>query len=562
MLESSLSQAAVLVVDDDPSNLDLLTRYLETHDLTILVARDGDSAIKRAMFARPDLILMDVVMPGMDGFEACRRMKASESTREIPVIFMTSLSDTDSKMNGFRVGAVDYVTKPFRQEEVLARVNAHLQIRTLTRQLTEANATLETRVAGRTAELDTKNRQLREAHDLLEQRVAERTGELREANAQLEQQIAERERVMAERDVIHKQLYETARRVGMAEVAAIVLHDIGNALTSISTSAELLQERLENADRDRLRDVVGLLEEHRDDLPGFLLHDDRGKQLIPYLQHLARRTSERRDEQVRLVETMRKNLCHVADIVIQQNAYTGVVAMVENVAPAELVEDALLIIATALERRGVTIHRDLAAIAPITVARHKVVQILVNLISNAINAIAASGRSDGAITVAVREAEEIGDPDGVSDHIVRFRVADNGAGVAAEDLGKLFRYGYTTGKKGHGLGLHGSLLTARDLGGGLTVTSPGPGHGAEFTLSLGRASMTRAAAGAARDDRTASDDQDVAGQGVGDGRRAILDGGRARSRSAPSEDSPMNPRAMADGTPWSSGESQVVERPE
>lgn len=137
----------VLVVDDSSANITMLTDYLEDSGFQILVANDGERALQTALKAQPDLILLDVVMPGIDGFETCRQLKSHTSLREIPVIFMTALSSTEDKIRGFQVGAVDYVTKPFRQEEILARVTTHLQIRDLTRSLQGTNEELSTALA-------------------------------------------------------------------------------------------------------------------------------------------------------------------------------------------------------------------------------------------------------------------------------------------------------------------------------------------------------------------------------------------------------------------------------
>lgn len=134
----------VLVVDDSSANLTMLTDYLEDSGFTALTASNGEDALEKALHTHPDLILLDVVMPGLDGFETCRRFKAKPALQEIPVIFMTALSSTEDKIKGFQAGAVDYVTKPFRQEEILARVTTHLQIRDLTRSLQHANQELQT----------------------------------------------------------------------------------------------------------------------------------------------------------------------------------------------------------------------------------------------------------------------------------------------------------------------------------------------------------------------------------------------------------------------------------
>ncbi|MEP0916466.1 response regulator [Leptolyngbya sp. DQ-M1] len=137
----SMSEPGViLVVDDTLTNLEVLFESLNNANLRILVAEDGESAISIANYARPDLILLDILMPEMDGFETCRQLKANHTTAEIPVIFMSALTETIDKVKGFSLGAVDYITKPFQQEEVLARVQTHLRLQQLARQLRERMA--------------------------------------------------------------------------------------------------------------------------------------------------------------------------------------------------------------------------------------------------------------------------------------------------------------------------------------------------------------------------------------------------------------------------------------
>ncbi len=125
----------ILLVDDNPANLSVLATMLENVGYTILIARDGVGAIKTAAYAQPDIILLDVLMPGIDGYETCRRLKKNSATKEIPVIFMTALDHTKNKIEGFAAGAVDYITKPVRHEEVMARVSTHLRLQTQTRYL-------------------------------------------------------------------------------------------------------------------------------------------------------------------------------------------------------------------------------------------------------------------------------------------------------------------------------------------------------------------------------------------------------------------------------------------
>ena len=138
-------KGVIVIVDDKPTNLGVLFDFLTDSGFKVLVAQDGESALQKVEYARPrpDLILLDIMMPGIDGFETCRRLKANPSTRDIPVIFMTALSDTVDKVKGFSLGAVDYVTKPVQQEEVKARVTTHLTLRNLQHKLQEQNLQLQ-----------------------------------------------------------------------------------------------------------------------------------------------------------------------------------------------------------------------------------------------------------------------------------------------------------------------------------------------------------------------------------------------------------------------------------
>lgn len=148
---------SLLIIDDNPTNLRVMVDYLATYGFEIMVARNGNSGIRRAKYAVPDLILLDVKMPGIDGFETCRRLKADPQVKDVPVIFMTALTSTEDKVQGFAVGAVDYITKPIRHEEALARISTHLTIRDLQKKLLQAN------------------KQLEEANNKLEARVIDRT---------------------------------------------------------------------------------------------------------------------------------------------------------------------------------------------------------------------------------------------------------------------------------------------------------------------------------------------------------------------------------------------------
>lgn len=142
-MSSENPSATVLIVDDTPANLAVVVESLESHGLRVVVAQRAQEALQRADYVQPDLILLDVMIPDLDGFEICRRLKAGSSTRNIPVIFMTSLTSVDDKVTGFAVGGVDYVTKPLHVEEVWSRVNTHLSLRAMQRELEKRNAQLQ-----------------------------------------------------------------------------------------------------------------------------------------------------------------------------------------------------------------------------------------------------------------------------------------------------------------------------------------------------------------------------------------------------------------------------------
>ncbi|NEP61238.1 MAG: GAF domain-containing protein [Symploca sp. SIO2G7] len=143
------TESVILIVDDTPINLEILCDFLADAGFEVLVATDGESAIEQAVYAQPNLILLDVLMPGIDGFETCRQLKANPSTQVIPLIFMTALGETADKVTGFQVGAVDYVTKPIQLEEVLARINNQLTIQNLRQELQQQNLQLEQEVTER-----------------------------------------------------------------------------------------------------------------------------------------------------------------------------------------------------------------------------------------------------------------------------------------------------------------------------------------------------------------------------------------------------------------------------
>jgi two-component system, cell cycle sensor histidine kinase and response regulator CckA len=209
-VETEEQKPTLLIVDDRLDNVQLLAGLLTSEGFETLIARDGQSALEKAAYAKPDLILLDVLMPGLDGFETCRRLKASDATREIPVIFLTALSELEPKLTGFEVGAVDYITKPLEMTEVLARVRVHLALRSMQRQLAEQNERLAMEIAVRKQAEEA----LRSAHEDLERRVRARTAELASANVVLEAEVFQRRRAQADLQQRNRELALLNRVIG------------------------------------------------------------------------------------------------------------------------------------------------------------------------------------------------------------------------------------------------------------------------------------------------------------------------------------------------------------
>jgi signal transduction histidine kinase len=277
------------------------------------------------------------------------------------------------------------------------------------------------------------------------------------------QDTTERKAQEMELERVHKELITASREAGMAEVATNVLHNVGNILNSVNISASLVAERLRQSKTAGVSRLAALLIEQGERVGRFIAEDARGKRVPEYMAALG--------EELAL---LRENLEHIKDTVNMQQSYAKLCGVTETVEVVDLVEDSLRLNAGAFARHGVTLHREFGDIPPINVDKHKVLQILVNLVRNAKYACDDSGRSDKLITLRVASV-----PAGVS-----IMVQDNGVGIPRENMPRLFQHGFTTRAAGHGFGLHSGALAAQELGGTLRAESEGAGRGACFTLEL------------------------------------------------------------------------------
>ena len=286
--------------------------------------------------------------------------------------------------------------------------------------------------------------------------------------------ISARKQAEARLTELHRSLLDVSRHAGMAEVATGVLHNVGNTLNSVNVSVGMVQERLRGSRVSGLARAMELLKEHLSSLSTFLTEDERGRQLPPYLIAVSEQLVQERDALLKEVGSLSENVEHIKSVVSMQQEHARFIGVVEQVRVGQLLDDALKLHALTFEKQGIQVRREYAEMPPMLMDRHKLLQILFNLLSNARQALQESGRADKQLTVRI----------GGGGGRLRIEVSDNGVGISPESQSRLFTQGFTTKKEGHGFGLHTSALAATELGGTLTCTSPGSGQGATFIVEL------------------------------------------------------------------------------
>ncbi|WP_437760083.1 hybrid sensor histidine kinase/response regulator [Sorangium sp. So ce1389] len=339
--------AIVLLVDDDPGSLKLLSEALAGQPLlTLAVAIDGEMALRQIQREAPDLVLLDAVMPGMDGFEVCRRLKADPETREIPILFMTVLADTASRVRGLELGAVDYVSKPFVREELVARVRTQLAIRAAARALSE------------------KNQELARAQASLELEVGRRTEELRAANERLARELELTRTAELKVQKAQDELAHLNRVSAMSELAASLAHELSQPLAAILSNAQAAERLLAHAPPD--------IAEARAALADIMADDRRAGQVIQRMRAM-----------------LRKGELSVAALDLD-----------------ELIREVVRLMASAALLAGTTVQIELASGLPrVRGDGIQLQQVLLNLLVNALDAVARCPPEARLVVVRTRRAD-------------------------------------------------------------------------------------------------------------------------------------------------------------
>jgi signal transduction histidine kinase len=271
-----------------------------------------------------------------------------------------------------------------------------------------------------------------------------------------------------------RQLMEASHLAGMAEVASSVLHNVGNVLNSVNVSAATVAEMLDQSPIDGLARALAMMVEREADLATFLTQDPRGQRVLPYLQQLSRVMLDDRLRARGEVESLQKNIDHIKMIVTtQQSNARSIGGATERLPPEEVVEDAIKLSSAWDGKDGIELVREYEEVPEAELDRHKILQIIINMLSNARHALAEAAERK----IYVRLARS-------RDQHFEIEVEDTGRGIPAENLTRIFNHGFTTRREGHGFGLHGSALAAAEMGGTLLAHSDGAGRGARFVLEL------------------------------------------------------------------------------
>lgn len=274
---------------------------------------------------------------------------------------------------------------------------------------------------------------------------------------------------------LNRELMDASRAAGMAEVATGVLHNIGNVLNSVGVSAQLLDSQMAASKIGTLQQGVAILEANLPQLGTFLENDPKGKALPDFLIKVTKHIGDERERCRVELRNLSYNVEHMKKVISTQQGYARVTNATETLSASDIIEDALRMNTPALNRRNIVIERDYGEVPPVMVDKHKVLQILNNLIHNARHAMEERPGSGHKLRIKVYKN---------GSERVKVLVEDNGVGIPQENLTRIFSHGFTTRKNGHGFGLHSSALAAKEMSGDLSAESNGLGLGATFTLEL------------------------------------------------------------------------------
>ncbi|BAZ13014.1 response regulator receiver sensor signal transduction histidine kinase [Calothrix sp. NIES-4071] len=421
----------ILIVDDNPANLSVLSDALDEEGFEIWVAKSGKVALERVQYALPDLILLDIMMPEIDGYETCRQLKVNSQTQDIPVIFMTALSDTVNKVEGFQVGAVDYITKPFQQEEVISRVKLHLKLHDLAEKLEHKNTLLEDNYA-----------------------------ELKLAYKNLQQ--------------MQIKLIQNEKLLSVGQMIAGIAHEINNPVNFIYGNLAHANEYIQN--------ILSLLYLYQEEYPNPSSHIRvKSEEIdIDFIK----------DDLSKLINSMNIGAKRIHEIVKSTKNFSRVDETTMKACDIHEGIDSTLTVLnyrlkSKLEYPSIEVSKNYGQLPLVECYLGQLNQVFLNIIANAIDALDDYNQQRSLEEVIKQPSIIKISTKLIDNNWIAIQIADNGLGMSKEVQEKIFEPFFTTKPigKGTGLGLSMSYEIVQKHGGYIYYQST-PNVGTEFTIKI------------------------------------------------------------------------------
>ncbi|GAB1542164.1 hypothetical protein NUACC21_48380 [Scytonema sp. NUACC21] len=459
------SQVDILIVDDEPNNLRVLSSIARSHGYQVRQAISGSIALRAVQIQPPDLILLDIMMPEMDGYQVCQQLKLNSQTCDIPIIFLSALTGGLDKAKAFQLGGADYITKPFQLEEVLARIDYQLTIRRLQ------------------VELQQKNQQLIEQNDELRQEIKIRQQtevDLRRSEAQLQARTQQLQQALDELKLAQTQLVQSEKMSSLGQIAAGIAHEINNPISFIYGNLDYASDYMEV-----LIQIIKLYAKYYPQPHPEILKIIQVSELDFVLKDFPK-----------VLESMQVGAERIRDIVLSMRYFSGYdQAYTKQGDIHKGLESTLVILQSSIKKQtnrvAIEVKKEYGKIPLVSCYPGQLNQVFMNLLSNAVDAIEEKLKTweepfHPVIKISTQLSNFSEESQAQNTKWVEIRIADNGIGIASENQSSIFDPFFTTKPvgKGTGLGLFISYSIIVEQHGGQLHCKSEIGKGTEILIRL------------------------------------------------------------------------------